>query len=87
MRKPIDNFKNFLLKENKYDIDDILDKINKSGINSLSFYEKKILENPGIQKKLLYQYNYFIKNTNADKNSAYVGKMEYTNKLKEEIKC
>jgi len=47
----------FLLKENKYYIDSILDKINKSGINSLSFYEKKVLENPDIQKKLLYQYN------------------------------
>jgi len=139
--------KNFLLKENKYDIDSILDKINKSGINSLSFYEKKVLENPDIQKKLLYQYNMslykvkellnkfniksdniyihetfyidgeimigdydenkfnqiinkiglnnnisicrfestFIKNT--DSNSVFVGKMEYTNKFKEEIKC
>ena len=57
MSEYIDNFKDFLLKENKYDIDSILDKINKSGINSLSFYEKKILENPDIQKKLLYQYS------------------------------
>jgi hypothetical protein len=147
MSEYIDNFKDFLLKENKYDIDSILDKINKSGINSLSFYEKKILENPDIQKKLLYQYSKslykvkellnmfniesdkiyihetfyidgeimigdydenkfdeiiskigknntisicrfdssFIKNT--DKNSVYSGKMSYSNKFKEEIKC
>lgn len=55
--KYINKFKNFILKESKYDIDSILDKINKLGINSLTFYEKKILENPDIQKKLLYQYD------------------------------
>lgn len=147
MRKYIDTFKERLLKESKYDVDSILDKINQFGINSLSFYERKVLENPEIQKNLLYQYhmsldsvkelldkfniksdkfyihetfyldgeimvgeydedkfieiinkvgknNYisicrfesiFIKNTN-DKPGV-VGKMEYTNKLKEQIKC
>jgi hypothetical protein len=147
MREQIDKFKDFLLKESIYDIDSILDKINQFGINSLSFYERKVLENPEIQKKLLYQYkmslysvkellnkfniksdniyihetfyldgeimvgdydedkfievinkvgknNYisicrfesiFIKNTN-DKPGV-VGKMKYTNKLKEQIKC
>ncbi len=146
MRYRIDSFKDFLLNEHIYDIDSILDKINKSGINSLSYYEKKVLENPDIQKKLLYQYNIslyevkellnkfninsdniyihatfyrdgeimigdyddskfyeiinklgvnnnisicrfestFIKNTD---NSVFVGKMAYTNKFKEEIKC
>lgn len=32
--KYIDKYKDFL-KENKYDVDDILDKINQLGINSL----------------------------------------------------
>jgi hypothetical protein len=56
MSEHIDTFKKFILNENKYDIDTILDKINSSGMSSLSFYEKQVLENPDIQKKLLYQY-------------------------------
>lgn len=149
MREHIDKFKNFLLKENKYDLDNILDKISQFGINSLSFYEKKVLENPEIQKKLLYQYNIslysvkelldklniesdniyihetfyldgeimvgdydeykfsevinkvgksnyisicrfesiFIKDQDDKQNTGVVGKMKYTNKLKELIKC
>jgi hypothetical protein len=47
---------NQFLNENKYSIDAILDKINSQGINSLSFYEIQVLENPDIQKKLLYQH-------------------------------
>lgn len=62
MKKQIANFKDFLLHENKYDIDNILDKITKFGSKSLSFYEKKVLENPEIQKKLLYQYNMSLNN-------------------------
>ena len=63
MRKYINTFNNFTLNENKYDIDAILDKINASGMGSLDFYEKQVLENPDIQKKLLYQYQMSLNST------------------------
>ena len=44
------------LYENKYDIDIILDKISKNGLKDLSFYEKEVLKNPNIQKRLIYEY-------------------------------
>ena len=47
MRKYIDTFKNFLIKESifvsKDDVDELLDKISSSGINSLSDIEKNRL--------------------------------------------
>lgn len=64
MRKNILSFDSFQVNENKYYIDTILDKINDSGIDSLDFYEKKVLENPDIIKKILYQYNIKLNNIN-----------------------
>lgn len=59
MKEQERNIKNWnqFSNNDKYTIDDILDKITNLGIDSLTFYEKKILENPDIQKKLFYQYN------------------------------
>ena len=64
MRKNILRFDSFQVNENKYYIDTILDKINDSGIDSLDFYEKKVLENPDIIKKIMYQYNIKLNNIN-----------------------
>jgi len=80
----MDNFKIFSIKESLYDIDNILDKINNSGIDSLTFYEIQVLKNPQIQKKLLYQYEMSLQKVkellnifNIDSKSIYIDETFY----------
>jgi len=62
MSKNIFLYTKFL--ESKYNVDEILDKITSHGIINLTFYEKQILKNPEIQKKLLYQHNIALNDAN-----------------------